>query len=65
MIVLDDQTCPVGMVSKYGRFFSQESCGWCTPCWSGLNWAERILRAMEEGRGQMGDLEKFKLRHQF
>jgi NADH-quinone oxidoreductase subunit F len=58
MILLDDQTCPVGMVWNLEHFFAQESCGWCTPCWSGLNWAERILWAMEEGRGQPGDLEK-------
>ena len=57
MIVLDDQTCPVGMVWNLERFFAQESCGWCTPCWSGLGWVERILKAMEEGHGQPGDLE--------
>ena len=51
MIVLDDRTCPVGMVRNLEHFFAQESCGWCTPCWSGLGWAERILEAMEEGRG--------------
>ena len=50
MIMLDDHTCPVGMVWNLEHFFSQESCGWCTPCWSGLNWTERILRAMEEGQ---------------
>jgi NADH-quinone oxidoreductase subunit F len=58
MIVLDDHTCPVGMVWNLEHFFAQESCGWCTPCWSGLNWAERILRSLEEGTGQPGDLEK-------
>ena len=58
MIVLDDQTCPVGMVWNLEKFFAQESCGWCTPCWSGLNWAERTLRALEEGRGREEDLEK-------
>jgi NADH-quinone oxidoreductase subunit F len=58
MIVLDDRTCPVGMVWNLTHFFAQESCGWCTPCWSGLAWAERILKAMEEGDGQPGDLEK-------
>jgi NADH-quinone oxidoreductase subunit F len=58
MIILDDQTCPVGMVLNLEHFFAQESCGWCTPCWSGLNWTERILLAMEEGRGQPGDIEK-------
>jgi NADH-quinone oxidoreductase subunit F len=58
MIVLDDQTCPVGMTWNMMRFFARESCGFCTPCWSGLGWAERILQSMEEGHGQPGDLDK-------
>jgi NADH-quinone oxidoreductase subunit F len=56
-IVLDDRTCPVGMLRNLEHFFAQESCGWCTPCWSGLGWAERILGALEEGEGKAGDLE--------
>lgn len=58
MIVLDDRTCPVGMTWNLEHFFAQESCGWCTPCWSGLGWAERLLAAIEGGRGEPGDLEK-------
>jgi NADH-quinone oxidoreductase subunit F len=65
MIVLDDHTCPVGMLWNLEHFFAQESCGWCTPCWSGLNWAERILRSMEEGRGQPGDLDKLEFQTKF
>jgi len=65
MIVLDDQTCPVGMVWNLEHFFAQESCGWCTPCWSGLGWVERILKAMEEGRGQPGDLDKLAFQTRF
>jgi NADH-quinone oxidoreductase subunit F len=65
MIVLDDQTCPVGMVWNLERFFAQESCGWCTPCWAGLRWCERALRAIEEGRGQDGDIEKLAAQTQF
>jgi len=57
MIILDDQTCPVGMVRNLEHFFAQESCGWCTPCWSGLNWAEKALTALEEGQGQPADLD--------
>lgn len=57
MIVLDDQTCPVGMVRNLEHFFAQESCGWCTPCWSGLNWAEKLLESLEEGQGRPGDLD--------
>jgi NADH-quinone oxidoreductase subunit F len=58
MIVLDDRTCPVGMVRNLEHFFAQESCGWCTPCWSGLSWAERMLTDLEEGRGHDADLER-------
>ncbi|MGB7435972.1 MAG: NADH-quinone oxidoreductase subunit NuoF [Candidatus Acidiferrum sp.] len=58
MIILDDRTCPVGMCANLEHFFAQESCGWCTPCWSGLRYAARVLKAMEEGQGQAGDIEK-------
>jgi NADH-quinone oxidoreductase subunit F len=57
MIVLDDQTCPVGMTLNLEHFFAQESCGWCTPCWSGLNWAERVLGALERGEGEARHLK--------
>jgi len=57
MIVLDDHTCPVGMLRNMEHFYAQESCGWCTPCRDGLPWVERILDAIERGQGQEGDLE--------
>ena len=57
VIVLDDRTCPVGMVRNLMRFFARESCGWCTPCRDGLPWLAHILDALEAGRGQPGDLD--------
>jgi NADH-quinone oxidoreductase subunit F len=57
MIVLDDRTCPVGMVRNLEHFFAQESCGWCTPCREGLPWIEKLLIAIEEGNGLSEDLE--------
>jgi NADH-quinone oxidoreductase subunit F len=57
IIVLDDGTCPVGMVRNLEAFFAQESCGWCTPCREGLPWAHRVLDAIESGRGHSGDLD--------
>jgi NADH-quinone oxidoreductase subunit F len=56
MIVLDDKTCPVGMVENLSRFFAQESCGWCTPCRDGLPWVTKILQSMEEGKGKEEDI---------
>jgi NADH-quinone oxidoreductase subunit F len=61
MIILDDQTCPVGMVHNLERFFAHESCGWCTPCRDGLPWTARLLQGLEEGEGQPGDLHRLAL----
>ena len=55
--VLDDKTCPVGMVLNLERFFAHESCGWCTPCREGLPWTAKTLEAIENGNGEMRDLD--------
>jgi NADH-quinone oxidoreductase subunit F len=57
MIILDDKTCPVGLVHNLERFFARESCGWCTPCREGLPWVEKILYDIENGQGQPEDIE--------
>jgi len=65
IIVLDDQTCPVGMVRSLEHFFALESCGWCTPCREGLPWTARLLDALEEGRGKMEDLSILEFQTRF
>ncbi|MDZ4861723.1 MAG: NADH-quinone oxidoreductase subunit NuoF [Candidatus Hydrogenedentes bacterium] len=57
MIVLDDKTCPVGMVHNLTQFFAHESCGWCTPCRDGLPWLQNVLWAIETGRGREDDMK--------
>ncbi len=57
MIILDDKTCPVGFTLNLEHFFRQESCGWCTPCWGGLQFIERILTAVENGQGRPEHLD--------
>jgi NADH-quinone oxidoreductase subunit F len=56
-IVLDDRTCPVGVVQNLEHFFAQESCGWCTPCRDGLPWVERLLADIENGNGRPQDVD--------
>ena len=56
-IVLDDKTCPIGMVLSLERFFARESCGWCTPCRDGLPWVEKILKTFEEGGAHTDDID--------
>jgi len=56
IIVLDDKTCPVGMVHNLEKFFAHESCGWCTPCREGLPWTAKILNSLEQGNGKKDDI---------
>jgi NADH-quinone oxidoreductase subunit F len=58
--ILDDKTCPVGMVNNIEKFFARSSCGWCTPCREGLPWVSKILNAMEDGQGKASDIELLK-----
>ena len=60
MIVLDDQTCPVGMIGNLMKFFAHESCGFCTPCRDGLPWVDAIFRDFEAGQGSEKDLNILK-----
>lgn len=57
MILLDDRTCPVGMIGNLMRFFSHESCGWCTPCRDGLPWIEQIFQDLEAGSAKETDIQ--------
>ena len=56
IIVLDDKSCPVRMVLNLVKFFSRESCGWCTPCRDGLPWTVDLLESIENGHGKLEDI---------
>ena len=57
IVVLDDTTCMVWLAENLLHFYRHESCGKCTPCREGTDWLHRILRRIEHGEGQMGDLD--------
>lgn len=56
-MAVDNQINMVSLVRNLEEFFARESCGWCTPCRDGLPWSVKILRALELGEGQEGDIE--------
>ncbi|MBK5571580.1 NADH-quinone oxidoreductase subunit NuoF [Ensifer sp. SSB1] len=58
VIVVDDTTCMVKVATRIVEFFHHESCGKCTPCREGLNWAVKVLRRIEAGKGAPGDMEQ-------
>jgi NADH-quinone oxidoreductase subunit F len=60
VIVIDDSTCMVKITTRIIAFFHEESCGKCTPCREGLDWAVKVLRRIEAGEGAPGDLDQLK-----
>ncbi|RDJ03567.1 NADH-quinone oxidoreductase subunit NuoF [Rhizobium grahamii] len=58
VIVIDDTTCMVKVATRIIEFFHHESCGKCTPCREGLDWVVKVLRRIEAGQGERGDLEQ-------
>jgi len=57
VIVFHEDTCIVWVILKLIHFYRHESCGKCTPCREGTGWLEQIVRRIEQGKGQPGDIE--------
>ena len=57
VIVMDETTDMVPPVRRMVEFYAHESCGQCTPCREGSEWAAKILRRIEAGRGTEADLD--------
>ncbi|MDO8682710.1 MAG: NADH-quinone oxidoreductase subunit NuoF [Armatimonadota bacterium] len=58
VIVMNEDTCIVWATLNLSKFYNHESCGKCTPCREGTYWMVQILKALESGHGQPGDIEK-------
>jgi NADH-quinone oxidoreductase subunit F len=57
VIVINQQTCIVGMTERLAAFYCHESCGKCIPCREGTDWMYRILKRIERGQGRGEDIE--------
>ena len=58
MVVMDENTCMVGMAKFFLDFTAKESCGKCVPCRLGTKRMLEILTRITEGNGTMQDLEE-------
>lgn len=57
VIVLDETRCMVEALTRLAYFFYEESCGQCTPCREGTSWLYQVLRRIEQGKGQVADID--------
>jgi NADH-quinone oxidoreductase subunit F len=57
IIVLPHDYCVVRGMMVLARFYAHESCGQCTPCREGTGWLSRIITRIENGQGEMEDID--------
>ncbi len=57
MVVMDEDTCMVGIAKFFLDFTASESCGKCVPCRLGTKRMQEILTRIISGEGKEGDVE--------
>jgi NADH-quinone oxidoreductase subunit F len=57
MIVMDEDTDLIRVITRIAKFYYHESCGQCTPCREGTGWLWKILKRFETGDAQITDID--------
>ena len=57
MIVMDEDTDLIRVITRIAKFYYHESCGQCTPCREGTGWLWKILKRFEAGDAQTSDID--------
>ncbi|HQL31107.1 MAG TPA: NADH-quinone oxidoreductase subunit NuoF [Thermoanaerobaculales bacterium] len=57
LIVMDDTVDMVWALDNILTFYAHESCGQCTPCREGSDWALDVVRRIRRGFGRPEDIE--------
>jgi NADH-quinone oxidoreductase subunit F len=57
LIVMDETVDMVWVLENLLTFYAHESCGQCTPCREGSDWALDVVRRIRRGYGRPEDLE--------
>ncbi len=57
IIAINEKRCSVCIAENIIGFFRHESCGKCIPCMRGTDETARIIKDIENGKGEKGDIE--------
>ena len=57
MIVMDENTDLIRVLTRIAKFYYHESCGQCTPCREGTGWLWKILKRFQTGDAQATDID--------
>jgi NADH-quinone oxidoreductase subunit F len=57
LIVMDEDTDLIRVITRITKFYYHESCGQCTPCREGTGWMFKILKRFENHEAKMEDID--------
>jgi NADH-quinone oxidoreductase subunit F len=57
LIVMNEDTNLISVITRISKFYYHESCGQCTPCREGTGWLWKILKRFEKGEGRTQDID--------
>jgi len=57
MIVMNEDTDLIRVITRIAKFYYHESCGQCTPCREGTGWLFKILKRFEAGDATSADID--------
>jgi NADH-quinone oxidoreductase subunit F len=57
LIVMDEDTDLIKVITRITKFYYHESCGQCTPCREGTGWMLKMLRRFENHEAKEGDID--------
>ena len=57
LIVMNEDTDLIEVITRITKFYHHESCGQCTPCREGTGWMEKILHRFENGNAKIEDID--------
>jgi NADH-quinone oxidoreductase subunit F len=57
LIVMDEDTDLIRVLSRIAKFYHHESCGQCTPCREGTGWLYKVLDRFEHNQAKAEDID--------
>jgi NADH-quinone oxidoreductase subunit F len=57
VIVMNEDTDLIKVITRITKFYWHESCGQCTPCREGTGWMFKLLKRFERSEAHPGDIE--------
>ena len=57
LIVMDENTDLIKIITRITKFYYHESCGQCTPCREGTGWMVKLLKRFENNEAREGDID--------